>query len=216
LTGPAGTGKTATVRVLARELGFEILEWRNGVDDRFGDLGASISPLNSSHSLSNDSTVDFEGEALINKFRAFLTRASACTSVLQARPVASGMSSQAPSTHRVILLEDLPNILHGPTQTSFHTALQSLIEASVPVVVIVSDAGLRGEDVEGGTGWRGKEAVDVRTVLGPLVGSPYVTQIAFVVSPTAVAAPYPFFFLARVTASTLLRLLSSSGRCKPF
>lgn len=29
LTGPAGSGKTTTLRVLTRELGFEILEWRN-------------------------------------------------------------------------------------------------------------------------------------------------------------------------------------------
>ncbi|EIM79666.1 uncharacterized protein STEHIDRAFT_163490 [Stereum hirsutum FP-91666 SS1] len=29
LTGPAGSGKTTTLRVLSRELGFEILEWRN-------------------------------------------------------------------------------------------------------------------------------------------------------------------------------------------
>lgn len=28
LTGRAGTGKTSTIRVLSRELGFEILEWK--------------------------------------------------------------------------------------------------------------------------------------------------------------------------------------------
>lgn len=33
LTGPAGVGKTATLRVLAKELNVEILEWRNGMDD---------------------------------------------------------------------------------------------------------------------------------------------------------------------------------------
>ena len=35
LTGPAGTAKTATVRVLAQELGFELLEWRNSIGDTF-------------------------------------------------------------------------------------------------------------------------------------------------------------------------------------
>jgi hypothetical protein len=39
LTGPAGAGKTATIRVLAQEIGFHILEWRNSFDDRFGDSG---------------------------------------------------------------------------------------------------------------------------------------------------------------------------------
>lgn len=47
LTGPAGSGKTTTLRVLSRELGFEILEWRNplsvaaapsGRRARFGEL----------------------------------------------------------------------------------------------------------------------------------------------------------------------------------
>lgn len=33
LTGPAGTAKTTTIRVLAREMGFEILEWRNAMDE---------------------------------------------------------------------------------------------------------------------------------------------------------------------------------------
>jgi cell cycle checkpoint protein len=143
----------------------------------------------------------------MNKFRAFLTRAYACTNVLQA----SGAPSQASSRHRIILLEDLPNILHGPTKTSFHSALQSLIEATVPVVVIVSDAGLRGEDIEGSTGWRGKEAIDVRTVLGPLVGSPYVTQIAFVICSMVTIAPIPY---ARA-ALTPLHLLFCGGRCRP-
>lgn len=33
MTGPAGTGKTSTIRVLAREMGFEILEWRSSISD---------------------------------------------------------------------------------------------------------------------------------------------------------------------------------------
>ena len=31
LTGPTGSGKTATVKVLARELGFELIEWKNSM-----------------------------------------------------------------------------------------------------------------------------------------------------------------------------------------
>ncbi len=33
LTGPAGTAKTTTVRILAREMDFEILEWRNAIGE---------------------------------------------------------------------------------------------------------------------------------------------------------------------------------------
>jgi cell cycle checkpoint protein len=49
LTGPAGTAKTATVRVLSRELGFEIVEWRNSMSEKFatdyiiGSPGACLS-----------------------------------------------------------------------------------------------------------------------------------------------------------------------------
>ena len=35
LTGPAGTAKTATMHVLSNELGFDILEWRNTMDEQF-------------------------------------------------------------------------------------------------------------------------------------------------------------------------------------
>ena len=35
LTGPAGAGKTATVRVLARELGCQLQEWANPLGDSY-------------------------------------------------------------------------------------------------------------------------------------------------------------------------------------
>jgi hypothetical protein len=55
----------------------------------------------------------------------------------------------------------------------------------VPVVIIVSDAGVRGEAGDeriAAGGWgRGKDVVDIRSVLpGELLGSAYVTQIGYV------------------------------------
>jgi cell cycle checkpoint protein len=188
LTGPAGTGKSATIRVLAREISFEILEWKSGVDDRFGGRTYTLRD----GPLIQWITTDFEGEAQMQKFEAFLKRVSACASILgdPRMPVAVGSSSHTPRsgsvdpTRRIILLEDIPNVLHAPTQLAFHSALESLIDSTVPVVIIVSDSGVRGEDAEhvGSGGWRGGEVVDVRTVLGPLLSGPYVTQIAWVVS----------------------------------
>src|ERR1700722_16415899 len=129
----------------------------------------------------------------MKKFHSFIARASACTSIFQnsdpipnprpsqSSPSPENMTSSVTNTKpRVILLEDLPNILYGPTRASFHSALQMLIESTVPVVIIVSDAGVRGGDLEGGGWWKGKEVVDIRTILGPLLKSPYVTQIAYV------------------------------------
>ncbi|CDO73910.1 hypothetical protein BN946_scf185016.g67 [Trametes cinnabarina] len=201
LTGPAGTAKTATIRVLSKELGCEILEWRNSMDEHFArDPDSTIAGW---------SGVEYEG--LSEKFQAFLTRASSCrplfscrphtqTSPLQSSQKSSSSSasvtgfststspSTCPSKRQLILLEDLPNILHPPTQVEFHAALEAFVASPeggvAPLVIIISDAGLRGEGAEdeGGSRWksRGKEVVDVRNVLpASLLRSPYVTQISF-------------------------------------
>ncbi|TBU21777.1 P-loop containing nucleoside triphosphate hydrolase protein [Dichomitus squalens] len=192
LTGPAGTAKTATVRMLSDELGFDVLEWRNTMDERF------------SRSEGDWDGVEYEG--LAEKFRTFLTRASTCRPIFvsqtqssqtqstqgsrtsQIPPSGSSSSTSASSSRRrVILLEDLPNILHPATQASFHLALDDFVATPdggvSPLIIIISDAGLRGEDAEeGGARWRSrsKEAIDMRNVLPPhLLNSPYVTQISF-------------------------------------
>ncbi|KAI0674065.1 Rad17-domain-containing protein [Trametes maxima] len=186
LTGPAGTAKTATIRILSKELGYEILEWRNSMDEQF-------SP--DSHSTSAGwASVEYEG--LSDKFQAFLTRASTCptrassqashSSQLPSSSSSSAASSSTPK-RQLILLEDLPNVLHPTTQVSFHAALEKFVstaESSVaPLVIIISDAGLRGENgEEDGSRWksRNREAMDVRNVLSPsLLNSPYVTQVSF-------------------------------------
>jgi len=40
LSGPAGAGKTTTVRVVAKEMGVELMEWGEGADDAI--VGAGI------------------------------------------------------------------------------------------------------------------------------------------------------------------------------
>ncbi|KAF8908184.1 Rad17 cell cycle checkpoint protein-domain-containing protein [Gymnopilus junonius] len=217
LTGPAGTGKTATIRVLAKEMGFEILEWRNTIAE-VPSLDFTVSDRNepSYQSIYEDFrprsglSFDSDYEGLFTKFEAFLTRASTCQSIFD-HPAANSNSIPSSSTQtqtskpqqqqhrRIILLEDLPNILHPPTQTKFHDALTALVSAPpssppVPLVIIVSDAGMRGEmgdDGERGAGagteigtgsWRGSrdKVMDVRSVLPrSLVGGPYVTEIGF-------------------------------------
>ena len=138
--------------------------------------------------------VEYEG--LSEKFQAFLARASSCRPIFSSQPShslsqmtssSSAASRSSPPKSQLIVLEDLPNILHPATQASFHAALESFIaspEGSVaPLVIIISDAGLRGEGEDDNARWksRGKEAMDVRNVLPPsLLHSPFVTQIRYI------------------------------------
>lgn len=101
-------------------------------------------------------------------------------------PTASS-STQRPS-RQIILLEDLPNVLHPGTADAFHSALKDYIASpsSVPIVLVISDAGTRGEDPDndaaGGRGlgqWR-KQVIDVRSVIPhTILNSPYFREIQY-------------------------------------
>ncbi|KAG6379990.1 Rad17 cell cycle checkpoint protein-domain-containing protein [Boletus reticuloceps] len=194
LSGPAGTAKTSTLRVLSRELDFEILEWRNSMSERGPSVFTNDEP-------GPNEGLDFDAETLFDKFQAFLTRAMACNSIFghhNATRIRSQTqsSTQRSSKRQLILLEDLPNLLHQPTQMRFQAALRSLCiptsnlsePPGPPIVIILSDSGLRAEqpdDDNWGAGssarrWDKKEVLDIRNVLGPeLLTSPYVTRIGF-------------------------------------
>ncbi|KZV83516.1 hypothetical protein EXIGLDRAFT_683706 [Exidia glandulosa HHB12029] len=156
LTGPAGAGKTAAVRVLAREFELEVVEWQNAMED-----------------MSIDG--DFDRESLSRKFQNFLMRATSY------RPLLA--SSSSTTTRRLVVLEDLPNILHPVVLQSFHSALLAFIDMppddACPLVIIVSDAGVRGEDEDQQSSSNSNSAISIRTVLpSQLLNSAYVTQIA--------------------------------------
>ena len=136
-------------------------------------------------------------ESLSQKFENFLARAATCHPLFSERRInsqasssLSGLSQPTRQRLQVVLLEDLPNILHQSTQASFHSALESFIHngQGTPLVIIVSDAATRAEVrderlAQGGSSasWSSRDTVDVRTVIPPsLLNGPYVTQIVFV------------------------------------
>lgn len=210
------------MRVLSRELDFEILEWRNSMSERGPSAFTGGEPppdgkcdfckvyRNCTTDIVNRCTffaeeLNLDTETLFDKFQAFLTRAMTCNSIfghcdITQRGRAESLvqtSTLRSSKRQLILLEDLPNLLHQPTQVRFQAALRSLcIPASnlseppgPPIVIVVSDSGLRAEQPDddtwgggsNGRRWDKKEVLDIRNVLGPeLLTSPYVTRIGYV------------------------------------
>lgn len=161
-----------------------------------------------SHTSFLTEELDFDTETLFDKFQAFMMRAMTCNSIFGRRDIAqrpcsgslatpcSQSCTQRSSKRQLVLLEDLPNLLHQPTEARFQATLRSLCTPTSnlsgapgpPIVVIVSDSGLRAEQPDDGT-WNGgsngrrwdkKEVLDIRNVLGPeLLTSPYVTRIGY-------------------------------------
>lgn len=140
----------------------------------------SVPTFASTHSIHNRLS-DLDAVSQFNKFQEFLIRASTSRSVFRG-------SSSRPTARQVILLEDLPNILHAETRDKFHDAVRLFVQRQTsqdgeytPLVVIMSDLGTRGEldDTLGFSSFRERnEALDIRGALPvDLLLAPCTTQI---------------------------------------
>ncbi|KAF8483310.1 Rad17-domain-containing protein [Russula ochroleuca] len=190
LTGPAGSAKTTTLRVLAREMDFDIVEYKENMNTtRFSTF---------SDEPSTSDTPD--------AFSTFLMRTGAYTSVFTF------------TRRKLVLVEDLPNILHPAVRSRFHDALRAHVECArdvAPLVLVISDAGV---SVEGGSnGGRGRDLViDVRTIVPPGLSStsPF-TEIRFnpIASTLLASAVKRVTVLAKVRPSpnTLHSILEGAG-----
>ncbi|KAJ9118987.1 hypothetical protein QFC24_005953 [Naganishia onofrii] len=199
LSGPAGVGKTTTLRLVAKELGAEVVEWEEGVED---------------WSMSGQ----IERESLNSKLVGFLSRnayqplslgAQSSTSNPKSRRKEVAVSSQVASLKsanppRILLFTSLPNLSHVPTREVFQRALidytKSYSTTSCPLVIIVPDAGSSGAAEESWNGAdRGGEASwDLRTVLGKdLTASPAVGVVEFL----PMAPTFMIKALKRIAAS---------------
>ncbi|CAE7143696.1 unnamed protein product [Rhizoctonia solani] len=211
LTGPSGSGKTATLQVLAKEFEAEVIEW-NASSDEFSMGG------------------DYDYESATTKLASFLERASVYESLsLNAISNATSGSStkddqkRPESKHKILLLEDFPSLSHPRVRSAFHAALTRFAEATPPssttvsslsyppLVLIISDAGLRADDTAPYSSFHKEDVLDVRSVLPPtLLGSHYVTQIKF----NPVAATFMRKALTSVISSHLSLPSSSTAKSK--
>ncbi|XP_017067202.2 cell cycle checkpoint protein RAD17 [Drosophila eugracilis] len=124
LTGPTGAGKTATLRVLAKEFGYQLQEWINPVDceviNALGDQQSGAAYLGSH----------------VEAFKSFLLRASRYKSLLDSH------------NKRLLLVEDFPNYLISDKDANFEELLDEYSTyGKCPLVFIVADAKSRGLNI---------------------------------------------------------------------
>lgn len=189
LKGPAGTGKTATMQLLAKDIGFEILEWRNP-----GSTLGSTQPTQSAASQFDE----FLGRGHNFGQLDFDEDEDSQASVKARGLVTDRREDERP---RVILIEEFPNTFmrSGTALTSFRrTVLQYLanntpsLAASfghnvaadpiIPIVMIVSETLLT-------TTSAAADSFTAHRLLGPeLNGHPSTATIEFRdVAPTFMA-----------------------------
>jgi cell cycle checkpoint protein len=121
----------------------------------------------------------------MDKFETFLARAGNYRSVFSSGAVKGSLGSNPTPRNTMVLLEDLPNILHPGIRDRFHSAVQRHVQtSSVPVVIVVSDTGVRGEGDDIGAGhsrWsKADEVINRRTIVPPELGAAHITEIVSV------------------------------------
>lgn len=196
LKGAAGTGKTATINLLAKELGLQISEWRNpGVTE-----------------LESES---FQSTA--SQFEDFVRRAGTSAGLtLSADPHENAFgSSKAASDppkvdghdRQLLLIEEFPNTFNRTSSTlqSFRSTILQHVSAPpvsagfpTPIVMIVSETLLS-------TNTAAADSFTAHRLLGPeLMNHPFVNTIEFnAIAPT---------ILQKALEAVILKEARKSGR----
>ncbi|CAG7930604.1 unnamed protein product [Penicillium olsonii] len=115
LRGPAGSGKTTTISLLSKSLGYDIIDWKNPPISEFGS---------STYQSASAQFEEFLGRG--DKFGGL------------------DLDSDASNDKRILLIEEFPSMAgQASAHTAFRVSLQRYLAASgrdhPPVVVIVSE-----------------------------------------------------------------------------
>ncbi|XP_010074590.1 PREDICTED: cell cycle checkpoint protein RAD17-like, partial [Pterocles gutturalis] len=126
LTGPAGCGKTATIEIVAKDLGIQVQEWTNPIS-----LGFTKEDLRDI--FDHDSNLHtFPSQAQAVLFQDFLLRANKYNKLQM-----FGETSE--NDKKLILIEDIPNQFYRDP-SSLHEILRRFVRTSrCPLIFIISD-----------------------------------------------------------------------------
>ena len=117
LKGPAGSAKTTTLRLLANDLGAEVLEWKNPANNTASGLVSSSA-----------------------KFEEFLGRAGKFGALeMEDEPTSTPSSTPLnDNARRIMLVEEFPNTFSRSSTalTSFRSSLLSYLAAHVPYLSV--------------------------------------------------------------------------------